>query len=542
MYKLLAAYRYVSRLIGKKPFLWKLAFVMNAFQNLFANVFIGFSIQMIIDGINNNNEDLLNKGVILLFVGAAYLIIGLPILCYLLDSTNAKMKMILETKVFDKIVKRDYEAAISSDSSEIVSVLQNDIPEVSGLFGWNFVVFFQAVLSGIGCLVLLLNVNIWLALAVVLFSVSLLFLNKFFSKSLYESANKMRDLYFKRINMITSVLDNSTVLRIYSMMNLQCQSLSKIGQEKADTEFSMRQKLNFKTVIETLITDICITAAVVILGSFLVFQEQISIGKLFLAIELKNGVVFFFSYIGGYINDLQSAIVSSEHIAELEDTFKEQTENKELRTLKHLEHIEFKHVTYRYPGASSDVFSNLSFQTNKRKICLIGENGKGKSTIIKLIAGYLKKYTGEILADGVDMRSLNMNKMVSIVPQDSIIINDTILNNIIFGRTVEKDVAVEAAKKAGIYHEIMKMEKGFDSVLLEDGANISAGQRKRIALARAFLVNAPIIILDEFSANIDEATANKLLEHLFENSGDKMIIAITHECNIVSRFDEVIDF
>ena len=86
----------------------------------------------------------------------------------------------------------------------------------------------------------------------------------------------------------------------------------------------------------------------------------------------------------------------------------------------------------------------------------------------------------------------------------------------------------------------MEMEKGFETVLYEDGTNISAGQRKRIAIARAFLKDAPIMLLDEFSGNLDKEMANKILESLFDNSEKKMLIAITHEKDIVSKFEEVI--
>ena len=222
MSKLLDSYTYISELIGKKTFVWKVAFVMNSFQNLLANVFIGFSIQMIIDGLHSNNENLIDKGIALLFIGATYLMIGLPILCYLLDSTNAKMKMALEVKVFDKVLKKDYEDAILLSSSEIISVLQNDVLEVAGLFGWNLVVFFQAVLSGIGCFVLLVKVDYILALLIVVFSAALLFLNKVFGKSLYSAANNIRELFHKRMESLTNILDNLMILKIYSMMNLQC--------------------------------------------------------------------------------------------------------------------------------------------------------------------------------------------------------------------------------------------------------------------------------------------------------------------------------
>lgn len=517
MSKLLDSYTYISELIGKKTFVWKVAFVMNSFQNLLANVFIGFSIQMIIDGLHSNNENLIDKGIVLLFIGATYLMIGLPILCYLLDSTNAKMKMALEVKVFDKVLKKDYEDAILLSSSEIISVLQNDVLEVAGLFGWNLVVFFQAVLSGIGCFVLLVKVDYILALLIVVFSAALLFLNKVFGKSLYSAANNIRELFHKRMESLTNILDNLMILKIYSMMNLQCYFLSKIGREKANIEYSMRKKINFKALVESIITDVFITIVIIILGSSFVYRGEMSIGELFLTIELKNGIIFFFSYIGGYINNLQSAIVATEHIRNLNAPLEIQQEKMQTSVIEDPQYIEFENVSYKYPGANKTVFSSLNFKTTKKKICIIGENGKGKSTIIKLFSGYLKSYTGRILINNTNIFNLDIKNLVSIVPQETIIMKDTIYNNIVLGGQYTIEEVIEATRKAGIYDEIMEMEKGFETVLYEDGTNISAGQRKRIAIARAFLKDAPIMLLDEFSGNLDKEMANKILESLFDN-------------------------
>lgn len=538
MKKLFKSYRYISELIGKKPCSWKFAFILNSFQNLFANVLIGYSLQMIIDGIYSNQNRLLTKGLIVLCLGAIYLIIGLPLFCYYLDSNNAKMKMILETKLFDKILRRDYESSLSTNYSNVVSVLQNDVVEAVGLFGWGFVVFFQAVLSGVGCLAIMIRVNIWLAMVVVLLSVALIFLNRLFSELLYKYAEEIRMLMQKRMELLNDILDNSIVLKIYSMMNTQCQVLSLLSQEKASSESSMRRKMNLKAVLESIVSDIIMMTVVVLFGSVLVSKKEISMGELLLAIELKNGIVFFFGYIGGYVNNLQSAIVSSEKIASFIESVEENVSAGAVSN--QVMSIEFKNVSYQYPGVSKNVFSNLSFGTKTKRICFVGENGKGKSTIIKIIAGYLKNYTGEILINSENIDDFDMNKMVSIVPQDPIIINDTILNNVLFGSAKGKEIAVEATKKAGIYDEIMSMEKGFESILLEDGANISAGQRKRISIARALVVDTPILILDEFSANIDDATISQIIENLFSYIGDKMIIAITHDKKVASKFAEVI--
>ena len=197
-------------------------------------------------------------------------------------------------------------------------------------------------------------------------------------------------------------------------------------------------------------------------------------------------------------------------------------------------------VSFSYHDNSGKVLDNISFETfGKENICFIGENGQGKSTIIKLLMGLFDDYIGDILINGTDVREIDTESLFSIVPQDVVILTGTIKDNILFGNTATEDELSEAAKDAQIYDEICKMEAGFDSEVQEDGGNLSSGQKQRIAIARALIQNKPIIILDECTANLDDETAEQVIEKLLSLNGRK-IIAISHDKKISEKFDRVI--
>ena len=172
-------------------------------------------------------------------------------------------------------------------------------------------------------------------------------------------------------------------------------------------------------------------------------------------------------------------------------------------------------------------------------MCFIGENGKGKSTIIKLLMGLFDGYTGKIQINGTDVSKINTESLFSVVPQDVVILTGTIKDNIEFGNTATEDEIIKAAKDAQIYDEICKKEAGFDTVVQEDGENLSSGQKQRIAIARALIQKKPILILDECTANLDDETAAQVIGNLLSLKSRK-IIAISHDKKISKKFDKVI--
>ena len=254
--------------------------------------------------------------------------------------------------------------------------------------------------------------------------------------------------------------------------------------------------------------------------------------------ELKFGALFLFGSVGDYINNVQSAIVASERITSILKDEEEMISEK--KVLSDIDSISMTHVSFSYSDDSDRVLDNISFNTlGKENVCFIGENGKGKSTIIKLLMGLFDGYTGKIQINGTDVSKINTESLFSVVPQDVVILTGTIKDNIEFGNTATEDEIIKAAKDAQIYDEICKKEAGFDTVVQEDGENLSSGQKQRIAIARALIQKKPILILDECTANLDDETAAQVIGNLLSLKSRK-IIAISHDKKISKKFDKVI--
>lgn len=538
MTKLLKTYKMVGKLFGKKKFSWKLSFIMNSFQSLIASVGLGYSIKLLIDGATMSNDRMMNRGFIILLVSVLYLIFILPVLTYLQDTNVATIKSQMEINIFNRIIRKSYKKLTSFDPSEIITVLQNDVSEVSELYGWNMVALLQALVSGVGSMLLVLLISRKLFLFLLVFSMTLLFVNKLFTKNIYKLDSQIRELIEDRLNTINELLDNSIILHIYHMMNKIRTKFNRLNTAKCETEYSIYVNMNKIDFLVNLVSELVVGLGVIILGCYLISVNEITLGQLMFVFELKFGALFLFGSVGDYINNVQSAIVASERIAGILKDEKGMISEK--KVLNDIDSISMNHVSFSYSDDSDRVIDNISFNTlGKENVCFIGENGKGKSTIIKLLMGLFDDYTGKIQINGTDVSKINTESLFSVVPQDVVILTGTIKDNIEFGNTATEDEIIKAAKDAQIYDEICKKEAGFDTVVQEDGENLSSGQKQRIAIARALIQKKPILILDECTANLDDETAAQVIGNLLSLKSRK-IIAISHDKKISKKFDKVI--
>ncbi|SCM81445.1 ABC transporter related protein [uncultured Sporomusa sp.] len=205
--------------------------------------------------------------------------------------------------------------------------------------------------------------------------------------------------------------------------------------------------------------------------------------------------------------------------------------------------IEFKDVTFAYE--ESETLKNISFKVPEKSMtALVGASGSGKTTIANLIVRFWDVQQGEVLVGGVDVKTLTCDsllKNVSMVFQNVYLFNDTILNNIKFGKpdaTYEEVVA--AAKKARCHDFITALEQGYDTVVGESGSTLSGGEKQRISIARAILKDAPIILLDEATASVDPDNEQHIQMAISELVRDKTLVVIAHRLSTIRNADQIL--
>ncbi len=249
------------------------------------------------------------------------------------------------------------------------------------------------------------------------------------------------------------------------------------------------------------------------------------------------------SFVQGFYS-IQKGIASAERIFEILDAEEEIIEKPDALPIRDFTNsIEFDHVWFRYE--KEDVLKDIQLKISKGKvIALVGESGGGKSTMADLLPRFYDVTQGRLLFDGHDVRDLKINDLrglMGIVSQESILFNDTIFNNIAFGKEgVSEERVIEAAKVANAHEFIMQTEKGYQTNIGDRGAKLSGGQRQRLSIARAVLANPPILILDEATSSLDTESEKLVQKALFNVMKDRTSIVIAHRLSTIQHADEII--
>ena len=205
--------------------------------------------------------------------------------------------------------------------------------------------------------------------------------------------------------------------------------------------------------------------------------------------------------------------------------------------------IEFRNVSFSYEQKL--ILNDISFKIPKGKtVALIGPSGGGKSTISDLIPRFYDPQGGKILFDGVDLRDCTMESLreqMGIVNQESLLFNDTIFNNISFGKpNATREEVIHAAKVANAHNFIMGTENGYESSIGDRGVKLSGGQKQRLNIARAVLKNPPVLILDEATSALDTESEKLVQEALFRLMENRTTLVIAHRLSTIQNADEIL--
>jgi ATP-binding cassette subfamily B protein len=207
--------------------------------------------------------------------------------------------------------------------------------------------------------------------------------------------------------------------------------------------------------------------------------------------------------------------------------------------------VEVREATFRYPGADTDALRGLSFQVNPGELVIVtGPSGAGKSTVSKLLLRFYDPDAGSVLLDGVpvgDFPLARLREYVTLLPQETLVLHDTVRANIGCGRPGASDEALVAAARAADAHDfIVKLPDGYDTKIDPNSARLSGGQLQRLAIARAILRDAPVLVLDEPTTGLDAMAARRVIKPLRRLMQGRTTIMITHDLNLAPDADRIL--
>jgi ATP-binding cassette, subfamily B, bacterial len=284
------------------------------------------------------------------------------------------------------------------------------------------------------------------------------------------------------------------------------------------------------------------SALVLLIGGLGVLNGRLSIGTLLVAIAYLGYVYGPLSGIANMVGTIQHALASGRRIR---DAFAlgTEVENGTISPPRLHGRIEFQNVTFAYDGTA--VLHGVSFTAHPGEMtALVGQSGSGKTTLISLIPRFHDPLSGQILIDGVDIRRYRLGllrQQIAIVPQDVMVLAGTIRDNLRYGRLDASDEEIEqAARDAQAHGFIMRLRRGYDTQIGETGAGLSGGERQRLSIARAFLKQAPILILDEPTAALDAASERQVIAAIDGLRHHRTTLVIAHRLSTVRAADRII--
>lgn len=317
----------------------------------------------------------------------------------------------------------------------------------------------------------------------------------------------------------------------------RCNEMTRIHVRAAGQEGSFNLLLGLTTAVGT--------AIVLYVGVRHVLAGALTIGDLLVVMAYLKEIYSPLRLLGRQVGNLQSSLASAERAFAILDERPDVVDRAGARAIKRARGaVRFENVSFAYPG-NEPVLRNISLEVGSGERCgIVGRSGAGKTTLISLLMRFYDPNDGRILLDGVDLRDCrlaDLRKQFAIVLQEPVLFSTTIGENIAYGRPeATGDEIVAAAKAANAHDFILNLADGYATLVGERGMRLSGGERQRISLARAFLKDAPVLILDEPTSSVDMKTEQGILAALNTLMKDRTTFIIAHRDSTLTNCNSII--
>lgn len=360
----------------------------------------------------------------------------------------------------------------------------------------------------------------------------------------FEKMN--RDTMEANAVLSSSIIEDINGIETIKSLTSESQRYQKIDKEFVDylkKSFTYSRAESQQKALKK-VAHLLLNVGILWMGAVLVMDGKMSLGQL---ITYNTLLVYFTNPLENIINlqtKLQTAQVANNRLNEVYLVASEFEEKKTVEDLSLMKgDMTFKQVHYKY-GYGRDVLSDINLTVPQgSKVAFVGISGSGKTTLAKMMVNFYDPSQGEISLGGVNLNQIDkkaLRQYINYLPQQPYVFNGTILENLLLGAkegTTQEDI-LRAVELAEIREDIERMPLNYQTELTSDGAGISGGQRQRIALARAFLTDAPVLILDEATSSLDILTEKRIVDNLM--ALDKTLIFIAHRLTIAERTEKVV--
>ncbi len=427
---------------------------------------------------------------------------------------------------------------------DFISRVVNDIDQVSDGLLQGFTQLFTGVVTIVGTLVFMLAANVWVALLVFVLTPLSLFVASFIARNSYKHFRGQTAIQGELSGYIEEMVANQKLVKGFVYEDRAQVAFGEINSRLYD----QGQKAQFFSSLSnpsTRFVNAVVYAAVGITGAVSAIAGRISVGQISMFLSYAQQYTKPFNEVTGIITQLQTAFASAQRVFAVLDEPVEPPDAADAKIVAGCSgQVDIDGVFFSYdPDRPLIEDMNLKVRPGQR-VAIVGPTGCGKTTLINLLMRFYDVNAGKISIDGTDIRAMtrgSMRSLFGMVLQESWLFSGTVRENIAYGKPGATDEEIVAAAKAAHAHSFIKrLPKGYDTVIAEDGGNLSQGQRQLLCIARVMLVDPPMLILDEATSNIDTRTEILVQEAFQRMMEGRTSFVVAHRLSTIREADVIL--
>lgn len=521
--------------------------VITVAGNIIVPIFFGEAINLIAEG----GSDI--AGILRYFAVTGALIAVTCLSQWLMNVINNKITFSvtedIRKEAFEHIQRLPLRYLDAHPYGDIVSRNIADVDQFADGLLMGFTQFFTGVLTIISVLVMMFVLNWIIALAVFVLTPLSLFIAKFISTRTYRLFRTNSQIRGEQTAFIDEMVGNLKVVQAFSHEDENSEKFDEINERlsKASLNATFFSSLPNPT---TRFVNSLVYAAVALAGALTIIYPSVlpvafNVGKLTTLLSYANQYTKPFNEITGVITELQNAIACAGRIYELIDEPAQIPDKEDAAVLESAKgEVDFKDVCFSY-SEERKLIENLNIAVKAgQRIAIVGPTGCGKTTLINLLMRFYDVDGGSISVDGTDIRDItrhSLRRNYGMVLQDTWLKSGTIKQNIAMGKPDATDEEIiEAAKNAHSHKFIIQLENGYDTVISEDGGNLSQGQKQLLCITRIMLTLPPMLILDEATSSIDTRTEMQIQEAFTQMMQGRTCFIVAHRLSTVKNADLIL--
>jgi ATP-binding cassette, subfamily B, multidrug efflux pump len=463
----------------------------------------------------------------------------------LIFGVGRKVQATMKQNIFEHILALEPGYFATTSVGDLVNRFTSDVENIMRLVGFAVLSTANIVFAYTLTLPAMISIDLKLTLMALAVYPLMLIIVQLFSYKLRQQQVVVQESISDLSELIQEDMSGIALIKIYAQEETERKEFRKKNQELFNANLKLAESRN---TLFPIIQGLASFSLLILLwqGGLAIASKEISVGDFLSLIIYAQSLIFPTALLGFTITAYQRGEVSIDRV---EAILFNQSKIADTPTSLHIEdrfkgQIVARDLTYTHVGATTPALDRINFTINPGEtIAIVGPIGSGKSTLANALPRLLEVPEHSLFIDGYDITKLNLadlRQAIAYVPQESFLFSTSIENNIRYGDPLASKNTVEVAAKLGQIHwEVLNFPQEYDTIVGERGITLSGGQRQRTALARALLLDAPILILDDALSSVDNQTATAILKNLSQAGQKRTVIFITHQLSAAATADRI---